>query len=82
MEKQRNSYSAGLRIIFRSRCLDAIAALVQSQDPIVKVRALSLVTALASATPEAAAQIRSTGHLLLTLTFCALRFVLLGKGWS
>ena len=62
-------HSAGLRIIFRSRCLDAVAALVQSQDPIVKVRALSLVTTLASATPEAAAKIRSTGFKFDSLCF-------------
>ncbi len=51
----------GLNIILGAKCQDAIAALSHSQNPVVKVRALSLVTTLASATPEAAAQIRRAG---------------------
>ena len=57
-----HAFSAGLSIILGSGCRDAISTLIRSQDPTVKLRALSLVTTLASANPEAAAQIRSTGN--------------------
>lgn len=51
----------GLDVVLGGQNAAHLDQLVRLQDPIIKVRALSLLTTLASATPEAAELIRSRG---------------------